>query len=111
MEKRQKYGGRKKGSLNKVNSSIKEVFQHLIESNLEQLKYDIAELEPKDRISAILQLTKYVLPALRSIEQKNTHDFEPTKINIISLGSGAIPPEDKEGEVNICFTEGVKATM
>lgn len=106
-EKRPKYGGRKKGSTNKVNSSIKESFQLLIEDNLTQLNEDIKSLEPKDRITAILHLSKFIVPTLKAVDQTTYSEQESPKINII-LGNGIEPKEDAPGEMNVVFTSGAK---
>ena len=39
--------------------------------NYEQLKYDLGELEPLDRIKMIIELSKFVLPAFKTIDRKD----------------------------------------
>ena len=91
----QKFGGRTKGTPNRSTTEIRQNFQLLIENNLETLESDLKELEPKDRIKAILELSKFVLPILRATELSTTIDnkFQPIMIN---LGSG-INPELSNG--------------
>jgi hypothetical protein len=91
----QKFGGRTKGTPNRTTTEIRQNFQLLIENNLETLESDLKELEPKDRIKAILELSKFVLPILRATELSTTTDnkFQPI---MISLGSG-INPELSNG--------------
>ena len=91
----QKFGGRTKGTPNRTTTEIRQNFQLLIENNLETLESDLKELEPKDRIKAILELSKFVLPTLRATELSTTTDnkFQPIMIN---LGSG-INPELSNG--------------
>ncbi len=60
--------GRPKGSSNKSTSKVRESFTKLLEDNLEQLKEDFSELEPKDRIRLFMELSKYVIPQLKSTE-------------------------------------------
>lgn len=98
-----KSGGRTKGTQNKVNSEIKSAFQLLIESNLEQLKYDIAELEPKDRINAILQLSKFVVPNLKAVEQTFNSIESAPKINIIYPTDNFNEDDINENDVNVRF--------
>ena len=83
----QKFGGRTKGTPNRNTDEIRQNFQLLIENNLETLESDLKELEPKDRIKAILELSKFVLPILRATELSTRTDnkFQPIMIN---LGSG-----------------------
>ena len=60
--------GRPKGSVGKSNNKIRETFQLLLENNLSKLQEDLNELEPKDRIKLLLNLSNYILPKLRSID-------------------------------------------
>ena len=60
--------GRPAGAKNRSSISIKENFQKLIENNLELLDSDIKALNPKDRIRAITELAKFVVPTLRQID-------------------------------------------
>lgn len=60
--------GRPKGVSNKNTSKVRDAFTLLLENNLDQLTEDFKELEPKDRIKLFLDLSKYVIPQLRSTE-------------------------------------------
>ena len=69
FEKGNKYGkGRPTGSRNIITQDLRENFQMLVESNIEQMQADIDSLEPYERIKIILQISRYVLPQLRTIE-------------------------------------------
>tara|TARA_B110000902_G_C13905184_1_gene435997 strand:+ start:22 stop:294 length:273 start_codon:yes stop_codon:yes gene_type:complete len=86
METRIKTGGRKAGTPNKITKDLREKFKLLIEDNVDKLQNDIEQLEPKDRIKVIIDLSKFVLPTLRATDLKtNTDYFTPT---IINLGNG-----------------------
>ena len=98
-----KTGGRKAGTPNKINSEIKEAFQLLIESNLEQLKYDIAEIEPMQRIQAIIQLSKFVVPNLKAVEQTFNSIESAPKINIIYPTDNFNEDDINENDVNVRF--------
>jgi hypothetical protein len=63
-----KQGGRIKGTPNRNTTEIREQFQRLINDNLEQMNNDLKALEPKDRIKAIIDLSKFVLPTLKAID-------------------------------------------
>ena len=102
-----KTGGRQKGTENKITSDIRDKFNQLLNDNLDTLDNDLKALEPKDRINAILQLSKFVIPQLKATEINQVNPVESPKINIIHLGEGKEPSLNKEG-VNICFTEGCK---
>ena len=57
-----KTGGRQKGTPNKTTQSVKEFIQAILDDNQEQLREDLKNLSPKDRVNAILGLLPYVLP-------------------------------------------------
>lgn len=61
-------GGRTKGSSNKATSKVRDAYTNLLEDNLQQLKEDFKELEPKDRIKLFLDLSKYVIPQLKQTD-------------------------------------------
>lgn len=77
--------GRPKGSSNKATSKVRDSFTNLLEDNLEQLKEDFKDLEPKDRIKLFLDLSKYVIPQLKQTEVKldgsiDINDFDISKL-------------------------------
>ena len=86
----QKFGGRTKGTPNRTTTEIRQNFQLLIENNLTTLENDIKELEPKDRIKAILDLSKFVLLSIKAKELSTVDDRNIRPI-VISLGSGINP--------------------
>jgi hypothetical protein len=83
MNKRQKTGGRTKGTPNKTTNEIREHFQKLVNNNLIQLEKDIKDLEPKERIKTILELSKFVIPTLKATELSATAEngFKPIVIS------------------------------
>jgi hypothetical protein len=68
MIKRNKTGGRTKGTPNKTTAQIRSEFQMLISNNIEKLQSDIEVLDPKDRLKIIIELSKFVLPTLKAVE-------------------------------------------
>ena len=74
--------GRPRGSKNKATSHIREKFQELIESNYEQLEKDIKSLRASERVKAITDLARFVLPTLKAteVEISNTDNFQPITI-------------------------------
>jgi len=60
--------GRPKGSQNKVTREIKQGFEALLHNNVEKLQADLDALEPKDRLQALTNLSKYILPTLKQSE-------------------------------------------
>jgi hypothetical protein len=81
--KGQRQIGRTPGSQNKTTKEIRERFKELLNNNIETIISDLEALEPKDRINALLQLAKYVVPQLRSIEIADVkqREFEPIEIH------------------------------
>jgi hypothetical protein len=82
----QKFGGRNKGTSNKDTAEIRNSFKLLIENNLKQLEQDLKGLEPIDRIKAILELAKFVIPLLKATEitEVSTIEREPIKFVVIN---------------------------
>ena len=66
--------GRKKGTPNKVTSSLREWVNALIDSNREQIESDLKELEPKDRLMVLERLLSYVLPKMQNVDTSLNFD-------------------------------------
>ena len=69
-----KFGGREKGTLNKVTSEIKEKYSILVDNNIDRLQEDIDSLDPKDRIKIIIELSKFFIPNLKAREIIDNND-------------------------------------
>jgi hypothetical protein len=67
-----KFGGRSKGTPNRTTAEMREMFKDLINDNFDKIRTDLADLEPKERIRILLEMTKFVLPTLRATEIKET---------------------------------------
>ena len=67
-------GGRKKGTPNKVTSSLREWVNALIDNNREQIESDLKELEPKDRLMVLERLLSYVLPKMQNVDTSINFD-------------------------------------
>ena len=76
--------GRPKGSVGKSNNKIRETFQLLLENNIEKIQEDLNELEPKDRIKLLLNLSNYILPKLRSIDLQSVIEETITTTSVRS---------------------------
>ena len=78
--------GRPKGSLNKLNSEVKETIANIIEGNAEGFKERLERLNDSDFIKYYLQLLKFVIPHQKSINIphiKNEFPFQKVEIEII----------------------------
>ncbi len=75
--------GRKKGSLNKSTSIIRNQFQMLVENNIEKLQNDLDSMTPQQRFQAISNLAKFILPTLNSIDlvSASGDTFKPIEIH------------------------------
>ena len=86
--------GRPKGSVNKSSNEIRETFPLLLVNNIEKIQEDLNELEPKDRIKLLLDLSNYILPKLRSIDLQS--DIEETITLDFNESVGWNKTEDQE---------------
>ena len=60
--------GRPPGTKNKTTAQIKDAFQKILSGSIDQLILDLAELEPKDRISLLLKMSDKIVPSLKSVD-------------------------------------------
>lgn len=86
-----KSGGRVKGSTSKEITEIREIFKNILSDNLEQINNDLRDIsDPGQRIRLILELSKFVIPTLKSTEITAVEKAEIRPI-VISLGNGIKP--------------------
>ena len=65
--------GREKGTPNKITNDVREKFQQLVDSySLEQMKYDLMELEPGDRLRIMGGLLDFFIPKLNRTDHSMT---------------------------------------
>ena len=82
----QKFGGRKKGSLNKLSSDTKISLQKLVSKELESFEARLETLDNKERLEIVIKILPFVLPKQTQIEiEANEIDpFRPITINLIN---------------------------
>lgn len=68
--------GRPVGSKNKTQEQIREFLQELVSENIELISEDLKTLKPEQRIKYIIELSKFVLPQLRSVENLKSNNPE-----------------------------------
>jgi len=87
MAKGHKTGGRTKGTPNKLTSEIRDRFKDILSDNLEQFQNDLNDLEPKERLKILIELTKFVLPTLKAtdlhVNEDVIIDFSEVSVNLI----------------------------
>lgn len=55
-----KYGGRKKGTPNKITGTVKEMINKTLTKELESLPKLLSELSPKERVDAVIKFLPYL---------------------------------------------------
>jgi hypothetical protein len=71
-----KYGGRQKGTPNKLTKEIRIVLKDLIYKELDEIKERLDSLEPKQRIEIVIKLIPYVLPKVESISHSTNEPLD-----------------------------------
>lgn len=66
--------GRPKGAKNKQTDSIRQYFLDFIECNSVDLQDAYDDLESKDKIKFISEMTRFLLPSVKSVELNSTID-------------------------------------
>ena len=74
--------GRKNGSTNKTTHEIRAKYLELIENNFEQLESDLQTLKASERVKAIIELSKFILPTLKATEMSLSNE---TKFQAIEI--------------------------
>lgn len=76
--------GRKKGSLNLVTQTTKQVIADILENNLHTIQEDLEQLRPLDRIKVLLELMQYSTPKLKAVEvtEPINRNFTPVIIKM-----------------------------
>ena len=78
-------GGRPVGSKNNATTEIRKKYLELIENNFEQLEKDLKTLKTSERVKAIIDLSKFVLPTLKATEMSlnNETKFQAIEIELM----------------------------
>lgn len=69
--------------MEKIN--LREQLEQILTDNLQVLKDDLQTLEPKDRTKCLLEVSRFVLPTLKSIESKESLTVEQPLFDITKL--------------------------
>lgn len=79
--------GRPKGAQTKITMETRKAFNELLDLNIEQIKEDLQKLKPYERIKVLLDMAKFCVPTLKSVEvdtiNNNESNFKPIIINFI----------------------------
>ena len=75
--------GRPKGSKNKLTTEVKERFQQLVDSySLEQMKIDLMELKPSERLRVMTDLFDFFIPKLNRTDHSLSNGDETIVIKL-----------------------------
>jgi len=79
-----KSGGRSPGTPNKTTTDFRQLFADLLYANFDTLQADLSALEPKDRVRALIDISKFVVPTIKAIEIKeDTKEDNQITIHVI----------------------------
>ncbi len=68
--------GRPKGAKDRVQGSVKEWIQQVVDGNREQFETDLSELDAGERVRVISNLLQYVTPKMQSISPEELIEAE-----------------------------------
>jgi len=71
-----KYGGRSKGTPNRLTKELRTVLKDIVYRELESIEFRLDELEPKERIELTIKLMPYVFPKLDSISHSTNEPMD-----------------------------------
>jgi len=73
--------GRTTGSKG-VTTEIRNKYLQLIENNFDQLETDLKSLRASERVKAIIELSKFILPTLKAteVDLSTSNNFQPITI-------------------------------
>ena len=87
--------GRPKGSSNMSTEIVKKNVALLLENNIQLVQQDLDRMQPRDRVNALLQFMKFLIPTQKAIEVDNgISDEDKNEAYIQKLM--AIPEENFE---------------
>ena len=71
-----KYGGREKGTPNRLTKELRSVLKDIVYQELEEIEKHLDELEPKERLELVLKLMPYTLPKVNNISHTTNEPFD-----------------------------------
>jgi hypothetical protein len=76
--------GRPKGSSNMSTEIVKKNVALLLENNIQIVQEDLDQMQTRDRVNALLQFMKFVVPTQKAIEVDNRISQEEMNENYIN---------------------------
>lgn len=71
-----KYGGRQKGTPNRMTKELRVLLKDIIYQELEEVQERFNLLEPRQRIELIIKLMPYILPKVNSISHTTNEPLD-----------------------------------
>ena len=71
-----KYGGRQKGTPNKLTKELRSVLKDILYQELEQIQEHLETLNSKERVELLIKLMPYVLPKVTSISHTTNEPLD-----------------------------------
>ena len=71
-----KYGGREKGTPNRLTKELRSVLKDIVYQELEKIEEHLNELEPKERLELVLKLMPYTLPKVNNISHTTNEPLD-----------------------------------
>jgi len=77
--------GRPKGSSNKSTEIVKRSVALLLENNIQVVQDDLDQMSPRDRVNALLQFMKFVIPTQKAIEVEDVSKADADREYLFQL--------------------------
>jgi hypothetical protein len=71
-----KYGGRQKGTPNRITKELRTLLKDILYQELEQVQERLELLEPKERIELLIKLMPYTLPKVTSVSHTTNEPLD-----------------------------------
>ena len=71
--------GRPKGATNKSTETVKKAVAKLLESNIDAVQTDLDQMQPRDRVNALLQFLKFHIPIQKAVEVADVSEDSRTE--------------------------------
>ena len=82
-----KFGGREKGTPNKLTAELRSALKDVLYEEIEQIPHRLDELETKDRLELLVKLMPYVFPKVQSVSQSLDEPIHSQAVHFSSTTS------------------------
>jgi len=71
-----KTGGRQAGTPNRLTSELRSVLKDVLATEYAEMPQLLAKLEPKDRIEAVIKISRFVMPTVEAVHFKEDEPLQ-----------------------------------